>query len=353
MAIQNADMSNAQNPLSFYLDAIRQLIEMGFPVIEDGAKYLAALDRRTQAGYANEISQYLANYNSAKNLKLQGLISADSFQMSIATAQAGLFQVIKTMPSRLELNARLGQGEPAFQFSTVRSETFDRVMEAFVGDNKNLYKISWVENALKYSKAVCQIVTPTEKGTGFLTEDGYLFTNHHVLKTIDDARGSKAVFNFRSNADGTAQPTKAYELDADSYYSNEDLDYAYVRVRDRVDAPLDKWGFVQFDTEAPVNRNDILTIIQHAGGNEMQIGLDANKTLSIWSPYVFYDTPTLPGSSGSPVFNQQWKVVALHHAGFENDTVINAQGDKRPANRGILFSKIFDDLRAAGKTVPV
>ena len=30
---------------------------------------------------------------------------------------------------------------------------------------------------------------------------------------------------------------------------------------------------------------------------------------------MHYETDTAPGSSGSPVFNDQWEVVALHHSG--------------------------------------
>ena len=28
---------------------------------------------------------------------------------------------------------------------------------------------------------------------------------------------------------------------------------------------------------------------------------------------LIYETDTLPGSSGSPVFNDQWQLVGLHH----------------------------------------
>jgi hypothetical protein len=32
------------------------------------------------------------------------------------------------------------------------------------------------------------------------------------------------------------------------------------------------------------------------------------------SSYLYYEADTEPGSSGSPVFNRQWEVVALHHS---------------------------------------
>ena len=54
-----------------------------------------------------------------------------------------------------------------------------------------------------------------------------------------------------------------------------------------------------------------------------------------------YTTDTMPGSSGSPVFNDEWHVVAIHHAG--GDLVKNSQGDKVFANEGMLFKWILED----------
>ena len=50
----------------------------------------------------------------------------------------------------------------------------------------------------------------------------------------------------------------------------------------------------------------------------------------------------MPGSSGSPVFNQNWEVIAPHHAGGDQQT--NAQGDRRYVNEGILISRIKKHL---------
>jgi V8-like Glu-specific endopeptidase len=57
-----------------------------------------------------------------------------------------------------------------------------------------------------------------------------------------------------------------------------------------------------------------------------------------------YTTDTLPGSSGSPVFNDAWKVVALHHAG--GNLVTNPRGDRMFANQGILMAKILERLKS-------
>jgi V8-like Glu-specific endopeptidase len=59
---------------------------------------------------------------------------------------------------------------------------------------------------------------------------------------------------------------------------------------------------------------------------------------------VQYLTDTLPGSSGSPVFDSEWNLVALHHSGgwmkepgsFSKSTLFR--------NEGIAIQKVIDGL---------
>ena len=58
-----------------------------------------------------------------------------------------------------------------------------------------------------------------------------------------------------------------------------------------------------------------MVIIQHPGGGPKQIALAHNLVTFVNHQFVHYLTDTMPGSSGSPVFNEAWQVIALHHSG--------------------------------------
>jgi len=59
---------------------------------------------------------------------------------------------------------------------------------------------------------------------------------------------------------------------------------------------------------------------------------------------VHYRTPTEGGSSGSPVFNSQWKVIALHDAGSNEMPKLKNKVGYYQANEGIWIEAIRDQL---------
>lgn len=60
-----------------------------------------------------------------------------------------------------------------------------------------------------------------------------------------------------------------------------------------------------------------------------------NQVVNVGDPYVHYRTPTDPGSSGSPVFNQKWELVALHHA----------SSSALSANEGVRMDRLLEAMR--------
>ena len=59
---------------------------------------------------------------------------------------------------------------------------------------------------------------------------------------------------------------------------------------------------------------DFVTIVQHPGGQKKRVALRDNRIVDVFDAFLHYAADTEPGSSGSPVFNDQWELVALHHA---------------------------------------
>ena len=55
---------------------------------------------------------------------------------------------------------------------------------------------------------------------------------------------------------------------------------------------------------------------------------------------MHYRAPTEHGSSGSPVFNRDWDVVAVHHAGRMDMRRLGDEGGTYPANEGIWIEAI-------------
>jgi V8-like Glu-specific endopeptidase len=71
--------------------------------------------------------------------------------------------------------------------------------------------------------------------------------------------------------------------------------------------------------------------------------------IDVKEPKLHYRAPTEPGSSGSPVFNQDWELVALHHAGSKELRSLSGEG-VREANEGIWMSAIIQAMREDLKT---
>ncbi|MCY7330145.1 MAG: serine protease, partial [Saprospiraceae bacterium] len=332
-------MRNAQ---IVYLDTIEGLLEDG--EIEKAIDALLALDKQAKAGLRNDIILQSGNFKEVQKDQQRGVISYDDYRRYSARAKYALLELMKELPQRLEDNAQI-HALNTFQFEVPESENLEKI----IGKQSNLLKINWLEKALQASKAVCRVVCANEDmGTGFLTKEGYIFTNQHVIPSADIAKTTQVEFNYELDTAGKVRARTIYQLDASDFTASpsDQLDFARVRVIDRPDAPLNQWGFVEFDPETILSVGDAVTIIQHPNGEDKQIALSANEVISIWDQYIFYTTDTDLGSSGSPVFNQDWRVVAIHHAGKTDGggLKINARGDRRPANQGILFRNIFGSL---------
>ena len=230
-----------------------------------------------------------------------------------------------------------------------------RRLEKIIGGKDTLLQVSWLLKGIKASRSVCRVLLPNgEHGTGFLLEGGYLMTNNHVIPNAEVAAKAQIEFNYEEDEFGNARKVARYNLDATTLQVSSfvRLDYSYVRVKDNPANPLQQWGYLEVDIFSEPQKGAPTFIIQHPDGKRKQIALYDNEILSVWNDLVFYTTGTREGSSGSPVFNADWKVIALHRAGMNEEDgglQIDADGTYASANEGVLMSTIYRDL---GKLKP-
>jgi hypothetical protein len=152
-------------------------------------------------------------------------------------------------------------------------------------------------------------------GTGFLVSPCLLLTNHHVLPDVTTARSSSIEFDYQDGIDGHPLPPTSFPFDPDRFFfADRDLDFALVAVA-AGPAVLAQYGYCPLTAaQGTVIIGEFVTIVQHPGGQKKQLALRENRLVDIPELVLHYAADTEPGSSGSPVFNDQWEVVALHHA---------------------------------------
>jgi|GEM_PF-617987 len=340
-----------QNAQAVYLETINGLIEEN--EIEKALDALRELDKQTGANVWQDLTMLYSNFRSSAKAQREGRIAFEEYRRYEAQTRYAVLELMKEIPRRVYLNAKV-RSVDTFQFRVPDEARLEKI----IGPQNNILKINWLEKALRASKAVCRVVCADGNlGTGFLTKEGYVFTNNHVLRSAEVAGTARIEFNYELDPAGNVKARTTYQLNAADFKTStpDQLDFARVKVLDRSDAPLSQWGFLEFDPEAIPTVGESVTIIQHPKGEDKQIALNSNEVLGLLNQHLFYSTDTEPGSSGSPVFNKDWRVIAIHHAGktdAEGGLIVNAQGTRRGANRGILFRDIFGFLNGSTAGAP-
>lgn len=189
----------------------------------------------------------------------------------------------------------------------------------------------FLEDGARRAEAVCRIRTPDSLGTGFLVGPGMLMTNNHVLPGQAEAAESVAEFGFEAGETASVvvlQPSRLFVTDAA-------LDFTLVACDEGPVAAIEPVRLLR--NPATVTRNERVNIIQHPRGRPKEVALHNNSVTRVMEQVIRYRTDTQPGSSGSPVFNNDWELVALHHAGFK-------EGGRKASNEGIRMAAIVAHL---------
>ncbi len=188
--------------------------------------------------------------------------------------------------------------------------------------------------------AVCRISTPDSLGTGFLIARGVLMTNNHVLSNREDAADSVAQFDFEEGKQTRAVAIRPRDL----FLTDERLDFTIVACDTEGLDGIEPIRLLRNPETA--TRNERVNVIQHPRGRRKEIAIHDNKVTRVKDLVLHYETDTEPGSSGSPVFNNEWDLVALHHAGVRRP---NNSAENEGIRISAIVAHLLDSSRGAGR----
>ncbi|AKT39998.1 trypsin-like peptidase domain-containing protein [Chondromyces crocatus] len=218
-----------------------------------------------------------------------------------------------------------------------------QTLEKILGKVSTLVPVSFLEVGMRRAHAVVRVrCADGSLGSGFLATDDLLVTNHHVLSTRAAATTARVQFNYQKTIEGRDAEMEEFLLDPDAFFATSAADdCTLVKVQGN---PSSRWGAIDLQP-APITRDDRVNIIQHPGGDQKQLSFFHNLVVYAGEGRLQYLTDTLPGSSGSPVFDREWRLVAIHHSG--GWVVEPGTREQFYRNEGILAERILALLHTA------
>lgn len=226
-------------------------------------------------------------------------------------------------------------------------------LEAILGRDRYL-SLSWYRTGLKRCRAVARIQTADEQavGTGFLVAGPDLHpdlpplvvvTNGHVVPEDLDPGHAHVAFHGLDEDPGRQARFRVAQQWWYQPSADRGLDTTILELdgypQDVVPTPLAK-GL----PPRPLSHRRAYVIGHPGGSAQPQFSLQDNILLDYDHRVLHYRSPTAGGSSGSPVSDEEWRLIGLHHAGGTGMPQLNNAGGTYAANEGITIDAIRGGL---------
>jgi len=232
----------------------------------------------------------------------------------------------------------------------------DETLEKLTMGSSTILPVNFLALGVIRSKAVAKVEISTgtnryDVGTGFIAKvdnynDLFFITNYHVINDKSKIGSTRIIFDYELDIEGNSKASKSFRIDENGPWYTSPIDECDVSIFKLVASPDDLQEYKYLELKRrEVSKSEFVNIIHHPGGEMKQISLYHNIVTNTNDRIVQYLTDTLQGSSGSPVFNSNWEVIALHHSGGQrkSDEPVLPIGVKY-RNEGIRINKIIDFL---------
>ena len=222
------------------------------------------------------------------------------------------------------------------------------------GKTIDFVDVVFLERGMHAARSVARVATPDGQGlgTGFMISPRLFMTNNHVIPTKAAARDLVVEFDYERDRLGGLKRVTRFALDSGKCFltnHEDDLDYTVVAIGEVLQGGVDLTAFGYLPISGARDKHqlgDHVNLIQHPDARLKEAVLRENQLVARAKTALHYVADTEPGSSGSPVFNVLWDVVALHHWGGPHRDLIDENGKPlaKTVNEGIRISSIVGDL---------
>jgi V8-like Glu-specific endopeptidase len=352
-----------------------------------GEAYLATGNIEEAARY---FGQY-ANHPHIDAFALNGTVRQleEVWQLSAAVKDAGAILTGLKAALATKENGFVSLSRPErLQLADSSDTDYQHFFETKVdgGKYQKLYDLQQIIRRGAAVAAVQEIMggTASTIGTGFLVKGAdldhrlpagksYVLTNAHVLWDAERGQGAE---------NKALRPDEAQIVFETALYDGQSAPYKCARIHWQSPSSLHDATLFELDRPVPADIKPLelasrstplevtgerrkgtrLAVIGHPEGGSLSISVlgsldEAQATLVDMGPrgnssspiYLHYRTPTEGGNSGSPVFEiDRWRVVALHHAGYNQASGLAKLGGKPGsnfANEGIWIESIREAMQ--------
>jgi endonuclease G, mitochondrial len=326
---------------------LREALQKAFPS-RDKLKLLVneelnvKLDEIVGEGSLTKIVAELIDFAEAEG-QLVELVSA-AIRRNPGNPKLRLFvESFGLMPSEPHQTPTLPSG-PEFEW---HGPTEQLELQGFLRPKPEIWDVAFLSLGVDQAASVCRIELEGQKqaiGTGFLISPDLVLTNYHVLQAgiADDPANStkfRLSFGRLTSVIGTETAGQTFALvDNPIVHSSptNELDYVLLKVEPAI-LNSDIIHPVSYIQTSPPKGSGI-HVLQHPDGDSMKVVFGTNGITGVYQEngLIQYISQTSAGSSGSPCFNDDWQLVALHHA--QRATTFGVVCE------GILFSAIYPQI---------
>jgi endonuclease G len=257
------------------------------------------------------------------------------------------------LTARLMVKANVSHDEAKAMAADIKHAPLKKLgAEAIQGDTLDFVPACFLEKGVKAARAVARVRTPSDLGTGFMVSEDLFVTNNHVIPSAEIAALTLIEFDYETDFEGLAKKATVYTLDPGRFFMTDDiekLDFTLVAIGKKRSGAgdLKKYSYCALSKAKDKHAlGEVANIVQHPQGRFKELVLRENRLAHRSDEMLFYIADTEGGSSGSPVFNNEWQAIALHHWGGPSKDFTDDTGKKVPqqVNEGIRASRIVTEI---------